>query len=132
MDGLLTTDRAVADEKETIALMEAGRERTKAPMRARAVDKALRNGPLTDGQKAAVKLILSDRDRVVGVQGYAGSGKTTMLNRARALLEKRGYEVRGLALVRLRRAHPRRRGVPSEARPCSASSPAMGASPPDG
>jgi len=71
MDGLLTTDRAVGDEKETIALMEAGRERTRAPMRARAVDKALRNGPLTDGQKAAVKLILSDRDRVVGVQGYA-------------------------------------------------------------
>ena len=97
MDGLLTTDRAVADEKETIALMEAGRERTRAPMRARAVDKALRNGPLTDGQKAAVKLILSDRDRVVGVQGYAGSGKTTMLNRARALLVKRGFEVRGLA-----------------------------------
>ena len=97
MDGLLTTERAVGDEKETIALMEAGRERTRAPMRARAVDKALRNGPLTDGQKAAVKLILSDRDRVVGVQGYAGSGKTTMLNRARALLEKRGFEVRGLA-----------------------------------
>ena len=97
MDGLLTTDRAVADEKETIALMAAGQERTRAPMRARAVDKALRNGPLTDGQKAAVKLILSDGDRVVGVQGYAGSGKTTMLNRARALLEKRGYEVRGLA-----------------------------------
>ena len=96
-DGLLTTERAVADEKETIALMEAGRERTRGPMRPRAVDKALRNGPLTDGQKAAVKLIVSDSDRVVGVQGYAGSGKTTMLNRARALLEKRGYEVRGLA-----------------------------------
>ena len=97
MEGLLTTDRAVGDEKETIALMEAGRERGATPMRARAVDKALRNGPLTDGQKAAVKLILSEGDRVVGVQGYAGSGKTTMLNRARALLEKRGYEVRGLA-----------------------------------
>ena len=97
MEGLLTTDRAAGDEKETIALMETGRERGAAPMRARAVDKALRNGPLTDGQKAAVKLVLASEDRVVGVQGYAGSGKTTMLNRARALLEKRGYEVRGLA-----------------------------------
>ena len=55
------------------------------------------NGPLTEGQKAAVKLILASDDRTVGVQGYAGSGKTTMLNRARALLEKRGYAVRGLA-----------------------------------
>ena len=97
MDGLLTTDRAVADEKETVALMQAGQERSAVPMRARAVDKALRNGPLTEGQKAAVKLVLASGDRTVGVQGYAGTGKTTMLNRARALLEKRGLEVRGLA-----------------------------------
>ena len=93
----LTTDRTVADERETMALMERGQGRGAAPMRGRAVDKALRNGPLTAGQKQAVKLILSDKDRVVGVQGYAGTGKTTMLNRARALLEKRGFEVRGLA-----------------------------------
>ena len=93
----LTTDKAVADEKETIALMRAGRDRGAAAMRGRAVDKALRNGPLTTGQKDAVKLILSAKDRTVGVQGYAGTGKTTMLNRARALLEKRGFEVRGLA-----------------------------------
>ena len=93
----LTTARAVARERETIALMEAGRGRTGPPMRARAVDKALRNGPLTRGQREAVKLILSASDRVVGVQGYAGTGKTTMLNRACALLEKKGYAVRGLA-----------------------------------
>ena len=93
----LTTDRTVADERETIALMERGQGRGAAPMRGRAVDKALRNGPLTQGQKEAVKLILSEKDRVVGVQGFAGTGKTTMLKRARALLEKRGFEVRGLA-----------------------------------
>ena len=96
-EGLLTTDRAVADEKETLGLMQAGQGRGATPMRARTVDKALRNGPLTHGQKAAVKLILAAEDRTVGVQGYAGSGKTTMLNRARALLEKKGYAVRGLA-----------------------------------
>ena len=93
----LTTDRAVADERETVALMKRGRRRGTAAMRGRAVDKALRNGPLTAGQKDAVKLILSHGDRVVGVQGYAGTGKTAMLKRARALLEKRGFEVRGLA-----------------------------------
>ena len=93
----ITTDTTVADERETIALMERGQGRGAAPMRGRAVDKALRNGPLTPGQKEAVKLILSEKDRVVGVQGYAGTGKTTMLSRAGALLEKRGFEVRGLA-----------------------------------
>ena len=77
--------------------MQSGQGRGAAPMRARSVDKALRNGPLTSGQREAVKLVLSAKDRVVGVQGYAGTGKTAMLNRARALIEKRGFEVRGLA-----------------------------------
>ena len=97
LEDRLTTERAVADERETIALMRTGQRRGAAPMRGRAVDKALRNGPFTNGQKEAVRLILSGEDRVVGVQGYAGSGKTTMLNRARTLLEKKGYAVRGLA-----------------------------------
>ena len=48
-------------------------------------------------RKEAVTLILSSKDRVVGVQGYAGTGKTTMLNRARALSEKNGYRLHGLA-----------------------------------
>ena len=94
---MLTTEKAVAEERETIALVETGRGRGAPAMRGRGVDKALRNGPLTHGQREAVKLILTDPDRVVGVQGYAGTGKTKMLRRARALFEKRGYEVRGLA-----------------------------------
>ena len=95
-DGM-TTDKAVADERETIGLMRDGHGRGRAPMRSWMVQAHLHKGPLTQGQKDAVRLILSDKDRVVGVQGYAGTGKTTMLNRARALLEKRGYEVKGLA-----------------------------------
>ena len=94
---MITTEKAAAAERETIAQIKAGRGRGAPAMRGRAVDKALRNGPLTHGQREAVKLILTDPDRVVGVQGYAGTGKTRMLRRARALLEKRGYEVRGLA-----------------------------------
>ncbi len=93
----LTTDKAIADEKETIALMERGRGVSKPVMRGWAVGPMLHNGRLTEGQREAVKLILSSRDRTVGVQGYAGTGKTTMLDRARALAEKSGYRVIGLA-----------------------------------
>ena len=95
--GGLATDRAIADERETIALMRAGQHRGKAPMRGWMVDRHLRKGALTAGQKEAVKLVLSDRDRTVGVQGYAGTGKTTMLNRARTLAGKKGWRVVGLA-----------------------------------
>ena len=115
LEDCLTTDRALADERETIALMKEGQGWGPVAMRGRAVDKALRNGPLTGGQKDAVRLILSAGDRTVGVQGYAGSGKTTMLNRARALLEKKGYEVRGLApSASAARTLEGEAGIPSE------------------
>ena len=95
-DGL-TTDAAVARERETIALMRAGAGRGKAAMRGWMVERYLRKGPLTAGQKRAVKLILSEKDRTVGVQGYAGAGKTRMLDRARTIAEKKGWRVMGLA-----------------------------------
>ena len=95
--GGLTTDKALADERETITLMRTGQRRGKAPMRGWMVDRHLRKGPLTAGQKEAVRLILSEKDRTVGVQGYAGTGKTTMLNRTRTLAEKKGWRLVGLA-----------------------------------
>ena len=66
-------------------------------MRSWQVQGHLNKGPLTAGQKEAVTLILSAKDRVVGVQGYAGTGKTTMLDRARTLAQKKGYRMAGLA-----------------------------------
>jgi ATP-dependent exoDNAse (exonuclease V) alpha subunit len=44
-----------------------------------------------------VEDILSTQDGVVGVQGYAGTGKTTALRTVRELAEASGYEVRGFA-----------------------------------
>ncbi len=93
----LTTDRAVADELETIGLMERGQGASKPVMRSWRVTPLLHRGRLTFGQKEAVKLILSTKDRVVGVQGYAGTGKTTMLDRARVLAAKNDYRMIGLA-----------------------------------
>ena len=93
----LATAKTVAEERETVASMRAGQGHGSAPMRSWTVQGHLNKGPLTAGQKGAVKLILSAKDRVVGVQGYAGTGKTTMLNRARTLAEKKGWRMLGLA-----------------------------------
>ena len=93
----LATDRTVGEERETIALMRSGEGQGRSPMRSWAVQGRIHRGPLTAGQKDAVKLILSATDRVVGVQGYAGTGKTTMLDRVRTLAEKKGWRMVGLA-----------------------------------
>ena len=93
----LATAKTVGEERETVASMRAGQGRRAVPMRGWVVQGYLSKGPLTAGQKDAVKLILSAEDRVIGVQGYAGSGKTTMLDRARVLAGKKGYRMIGLA-----------------------------------
>ena len=93
----LATEKTAGEEREVIASMHVGQGRGEALMRGWMVQGYLSRGPLTAGQKEAVKLILSARDRVVGVQGYAGTGKTTMLNRARALAEKKEWRMIGLA-----------------------------------
>ena len=92
-----TTDAAIAREAETIALMHAGQGASQAVMRRWVAETKLHRGRLNEGQKEAIKAILAAGDRIIGVQGYAGTGKTTMLNRFRSLAESRGYRVAGLA-----------------------------------
>ena len=52
---------------------------------------------LTAGQKEAVALTLTTTDRVIGVQGVAGSGKTTMLKEVNRLCNDAGIKVIGLS-----------------------------------
>ena len=88
-----TTARAVRAEREVRerAVSDAGAVKALA---ADAVPDGVLEG-LTRGQREAVRLILESRDRVVGVQGYAGTGKTTMLRRAAPCMGER--HVLGLA-----------------------------------
>jgi conjugative relaxase-like TrwC/TraI family protein len=51
---------------------------------------------MTDDQRQAVHHILESRDMVIGIQGDAGTGKTTVFSLIRQEMEKRGYTVRGI------------------------------------
>lgn len=52
---------------------------------------------LNANQQTAIKTILGSTDRVIGLQGGAGTGKTTALSVVREAAEKAGYQVRGFA-----------------------------------
>ena len=93
-----TTDKAIATERENIARLERGQGASKAIVNPSTTDNHLNQTTLTDGQRQAVHTILDSFDRVVGVQGYAGSGKTTMLDTMRQIaVDEKHITLIGLA-----------------------------------
>jgi conjugative relaxase-like TrwC/TraI family protein len=92
-----TTPEALKREKAILRIELDGRHGLRPIL---SVDKAhalLTDSDLNSGQKDAAKLILSTTNRIVGVQGYAGTGKSHMLDKTRQLMEAEGFKVRALA-----------------------------------
>ena len=52
---------------------------------------------LNDGQKQSAELILQNQDMITGIQGFAGVGKTFMLDVVNKITQSRGYEMIGLS-----------------------------------
>ena len=88
-DRSFVTDRTLKAERKVIAAMKAGMGEGMALADEEAVAAHLAGARLTEGQKEAVRTILLTPDRIVGVQGRAGTGKTTMLAHLRELAGKR-------------------------------------------
>ena len=83
------TDGALRSEREILARMRDGMGAARALAPEERVSERLGQTVLTEGQREAVRTILLSRDRIVAVQGAAGTGKTTMLSEALGLLGDR-------------------------------------------
>ena len=95
MDRAFVTERALRTERRVLAFTRAARGEGKALAGEDTVEARLSESRLTRGQKEAVRTVLLSDDRVIGVQGHAGSGKTTMLREVKALLGE--TRIQGLA-----------------------------------
>ena len=88
-DRAFVTDRALKSERKVIAMMKAGIGNGMPLAREHEVAAHLADAGLTEGQEEAVRTVLLTPDRIVGVQGRAGTGKTAMLRHVRELAGKR-------------------------------------------
>ena len=84
-DLAFVTDRARNAERDIIAGMRAGLDAGRSLVPEAAVEAGLEEAGLNPGQRDATRSILLSPHRTVGVQGHAGSGKTTMLRTVKAL-----------------------------------------------
>jgi len=92
-----TSREAIYLESASSKIMKSGKGKTEQVGKRIEVKRHLESYGLLKGQASAARLILQSKDRVVGVQGYAGTGKTFMLNSVREFAEAKGYEVKGFA-----------------------------------
>ncbi|MEQ8979905.1 MAG: MobF family relaxase [Deltaproteobacteria bacterium] len=97
LDRYFTTPKALATERDLVDLVERGRQTVEPIVSPEIVEAQTAARGLTEGQGDAVKLALTTQDRVTGVQGYAGTGKTFALKTFRELAEGQGFEVLGAA-----------------------------------
>ncbi|MFZ6007214.1 MAG: MobF family relaxase [Nitrospirota bacterium] len=103
--GIYTTAEMQKIEKQNIEKMRQGQGKAEAILRKEQAEAGIkdfeqsRGFSLTQGQKDAVNHILTSKDKIIGIQGDAGTGKTTMLAAMKEQLEKQGFEVKGLGFT---------------------------------
>ncbi|KGT50921.1 MobF family relaxase [Xanthomonas phaseoli pv. phaseoli] len=96
-----TTQKALAREKAILAIERTGRGAIEPIMTAAAVKTALEGTALNAGQRSAVETIVSTKNRFVGIQGDAGTGKTYAVNQAVALIKQASVVSEGYRTVAL-------------------------------
>jgi conjugative relaxase-like TrwC/TraI family protein len=93
-----TTAKTIQAEHEILRRMRDGQNQIEPVLsRPRAIDVADRHPHLNRAQKTVVEDVLSSPDRIQGIQGFAGAGKTTTLTVIRGAAERQGYQVEGFA-----------------------------------
>jgi conjugative relaxase-like TrwC/TraI family protein len=93
-----TTTDTIRAEKEVLRRMQQGQHRAEPILSIQdAVKHTGKYEILNTAQRRAAEEILTSRDTVQGLQGFAGVGKTTALKTVREAAEQRGYVVEGFA-----------------------------------
>ena len=93
-----TTAKTIAAEQEIVQRVREGRSQAEPVLsRSQAISFTDQHPHLNRTQKGVVEDVLSSSDRVQGIQGFAGSGKTTTLSVIRSAAEQQRYQVEGFA-----------------------------------
>jgi len=93
-----TTPETIAQERSNVAHVMRGQNTFEPMMTAQqATAQAGTRAFLNPAQRQVIEEVLTSRDRIHGLQGLAGTGKTTTLEAIREGAEKSGYKVEGFA-----------------------------------
>lgn len=116
---LWTTLEAVQMEREIIKLAHIDKGKLDAIADVATIESYAQKNTLNKEQTEAVRYLLQNPDRVMAIQGRAGTGKTTMFATykeiidAKELIEHRGFEILGLAPTNVAAKELMSKGLPA-------------------
>lgn len=94
----ITSEATLISERQIVTQIAQGRHQIQPIMtESQAETRVAQLVALNDSQRQAIREVLTNHDRVQGIQGVAGAGKTTTLLSIKEAAETQGYAVRGLA-----------------------------------
>lgn len=92
-----TTKSAIDNELQILSMMKSGQKQFKPVINVLTSKYQDLIKTLNDGQKKSAELILTTKDQFIGIQGYAGVGKTFMLKSVNQIAIKEGKQLIGLS-----------------------------------
>jgi conjugative relaxase-like TrwC/TraI family protein len=93
-----TTAKTIEAEHELLRRMREGQNEVQPVLsRPQAIAVADQHPHLNRAQRTVVEDVLSSPDRIQGIQGFAGAGKTSTLTVIRSAAETQSYQVEGFA-----------------------------------
>jgi len=93
-----TTAKTIEAEHEIVRRVREGQNHVEPVLSSQqSIAVADRHPHLNRAQQSVVEDVLSSPDRIQGIQGFAGTGKTTTLSVVRNAAESQGYAVEGFA-----------------------------------
>lgn len=93
-----TTEKMIQYERDNVSEMRKGQGQHGVLVNSETWQSVQQNHThLSASQRTAVEQTLATQDKIVGLEGVAGAGKTTSLSAIREAAEREGYRVIGLA-----------------------------------
>jgi ATP-dependent exoDNAse (exonuclease V) alpha subunit len=110
-----TTRETIAAELATVGHMQRGQNTVEPVLpKEQAIAHANSRELLNPAQRKAIEEVLSSHDRIHGLQGLAGTGKTSTLSAIREGAERNGYAVEGFAPTSRATAQLRDAGISAD------------------
>lgn len=92
-----TTPQAQQREREILAFELLGRDKLTSAIKTESINNALLDKTLNEDQRDLVTQVLTTKNRIMGVQGSAGTGKTTALKAVNEIAVVHEFKLVGLA-----------------------------------